>query len=94
MATATTSRPPETQAHEPAGGGTRGPSLGRRAGAYAGLLLLTVLFISPLVFMVTTNTITGRSPGRVTLRNCCQRLAPSTLAASYSSLGMSWSPAR
>jgi multiple sugar transport system permease protein len=55
MATATTSRPPETQAHKPAGGGTRGPSLGRRAGAYAGLLLLTVLFISPLVFMVTTS---------------------------------------
>jgi multiple sugar transport system permease protein len=55
MATATTSRPPDTQAREPAGGGTRGPSLGRRAAAYAGLLLLTVLFISPLVFMVTTS---------------------------------------
>jgi multiple sugar transport system permease protein len=55
MATATTSRPPDTQAREPAGGGNRGPSPGRRVGAYAGLLLLTVLFISPLVFMVTTS---------------------------------------
>ena len=42
MATATTSRP-------------RSRPLARRAGAYAGLLLLTVLFISPLVFMVTTS---------------------------------------
>jgi multiple sugar transport system permease protein len=55
MATATTSRPPAAQAPRPVGGGTRGPSLGRRATAYAGLLLLTVLFISPLVFMVTTS---------------------------------------
>jgi multiple sugar transport system permease protein len=56
MATATTSRPPGTQpARAPAGGGTKGPPLGQRAGAYAGLLLLTVLFVSPLVFMVTTS---------------------------------------
>jgi multiple sugar transport system permease protein len=55
MATATTSRPPATGAREPVGGGTRPPSLARRVGAYAGLLLLTVLFISPLVFMVTTS---------------------------------------
>ena len=45
MATVTTSRPPAT---EP-------PPLAQRAAAYAGLLLLTVLFISPLVFMVTTS---------------------------------------
>jgi multiple sugar transport system permease protein len=55
MATATTSRPPSTQAREPVGGGTKGPSLGSRAGAYAGLLLLTVLFVSPLVFMLVTS---------------------------------------
>jgi multiple sugar transport system permease protein len=56
MATATTSRPPDTQpARAPAGGGSKGPQLGQRAGAYAGLLLLTVLFVSPLVFMVTTS---------------------------------------
>jgi multiple sugar transport system permease protein len=54
MATATTS-PPATQAREPVGGGTKGPSLGSRAGAYAGLLLLTVLFVSPLVFMLVTS---------------------------------------
>jgi multiple sugar transport system permease protein len=55
MATATTSRPSATEARQPVGGGTRGPSPGRRAGAYAGLLLLTVLFVSPLVFMLTTS---------------------------------------
>ena len=56
MATATTSRPPGTeQARAPVGGGTKPPPLAQRAAAYAGLLLLTVLFISPLVFMVTTS---------------------------------------
>ncbi|HEV3464710.1 MAG TPA: hypothetical protein VG846_12100, partial [Actinomycetota bacterium] len=55
MATATETRPPATRARQPAGGGTKGPSLAGRAGAYAGLLLLTVLFVSPLVFMLTTS---------------------------------------
>ena len=56
MATATTSRPAGSQqAPAPAGGGTKRPAIAQRAGAYAGLLLLTVLFISPLVFMVTTS---------------------------------------
>jgi multiple sugar transport system permease protein len=55
MATATTSRPSATEARQPVGGGTRGLSPGRRAGAHAGLLLLTVLFVSPLVFMLTTS---------------------------------------
>jgi multiple sugar transport system permease protein len=55
MATATTTRPPDTQARRPVGGGTRGPSPARRAWFYAGLLLLTVLFLAPLVFMVTTS---------------------------------------
>ena len=36
----------------------------------------------------------GESIGSVTWRNCCQRPAPSTLAASYSSSGIVWSPAR
>ena len=44
--------------------------------------------------MVTTKTVTGRSPGSVTLRNCCQAFAPSSSAASYCSAGMSCSPAR
>ncbi len=56
MATATTSRPPaEQQAQAPVGGGTKGPPVAQRLGAYAGLLLLTVLFVSPLVFMLTTS---------------------------------------
>jgi multiple sugar transport system permease protein len=56
MATATTSRPAGSQqTRAPARGGTKGPPLAQRAGAYAGLLLLTVLFVSPLVFMVTTS---------------------------------------
>ena len=55
MATATTTRPPAAEARPPVGGGTKGPSLASRTGAYAGLLLLTVLFVSPLVFMVVTS---------------------------------------
>ena len=55
MATATETRPPATQARQPAGGGTKGPSLRSRLGSYTGLLLLTVLFVSPLLFMVTTS---------------------------------------
>src|SRR5829696_1666165 len=55
MATATETRPPATQARQPVGGGTKGPSLASRLGSYTGLLLLTVLFVSPLLFMVTTS---------------------------------------
>jgi multiple sugar transport system permease protein len=36
-------------------GGTRGPSPVRVAAFYAGLLLLTVVFVSPLVFMLSTS---------------------------------------
>jgi multiple sugar transport system permease protein len=56
--TATTTRPAQEQpapTRAPAGGGTRGPSLASRLGSYTGLLLLTVLFVSPLLFMVTTS---------------------------------------
>jgi multiple sugar transport system permease protein len=55
MATATTSRPSATQAPQPVGGGSKGPSLAKRASAYGGLLLLTVLFLAPLLFMVSTS---------------------------------------
>jgi multiple sugar transport system permease protein len=55
MATATTTRPSATEARAPVGGGTKGPSLAKRAGAYGALLLLTVLFLAPLVFMVSTS---------------------------------------
>ena len=44
--------------------------------------------------IVRTKIVTGRSPGRVTCRNRCQAVAPSSSAASYSSAGMSWRPAR
>lgn len=46
------------------------------------------------IVIVTTNVTTGRSPGTVMWRNACQRLAPSSSAASYWSAGMSCSPAR
>ena len=55
MATATDTRPPATQPRQPVGGGTKGTSLASRLGGYTGLLLLTVLFVSPLVFMLTTS---------------------------------------
>jgi multiple sugar transport system permease protein len=54
MATATETRPPATEARTPVGG-TKGPSLASRLGSYTGLLLLTVLFVSPLLFMLTTS---------------------------------------
>ncbi len=55
MATATDTRPPASEQARGPVGGTKPPPLAQRAGAYAGLLLLTVLFVSPLVFMVTTS---------------------------------------
>jgi multiple sugar transport system permease protein len=36
-------------------GGTRGPSAARRTAFYGGLILLTLVFVSPLLFMVTTS---------------------------------------
>jgi multiple sugar transport system permease protein len=36
-------------------GGTRGPSAVRRTAFYGGLILLTLVFVSPLLFMVTTS---------------------------------------
>ena len=38
-----------------------------------------------MVEMMMVNTMAGRTPGMVMRRNCCQRLAPSIAAASYSS---------
>jgi multiple sugar transport system permease protein len=52
MATATTTRPAPAPARA---SGTKPPSLASRAGGYGGLLLLTVLFVSPLVFMLSTS---------------------------------------
>jgi multiple sugar transport system permease protein len=50
MATAATDAPTRRPA-----GGTRGPSPVRVAAFYAGLLLLTLVFVSPLVFMLSTS---------------------------------------
>ncbi|CAM5554432.1 hypothetical protein SCALM49S_03965 [Streptomyces californicus] len=38
--------------------------------------------MEPMVEMTMVNRIVGRSEGMVTLRNCCQRDAPSNEAAS------------
>jgi multiple sugar transport system permease protein len=50
MATAATDAPTRRPA-----GGTRGPSPVRVAAFYAGLLLLTLVFVCPLVFMLSTS---------------------------------------
>ena len=47
-----------------------------------------------IIPMITEKKITGEIIGRVTWRNCCQGLAPSISAASYSCLGTSSSEAR
>ena len=43
-------------------------------------------WVAPIVETTTVKRIVGRSAGTVTWRNCCQRLAPSSAAASYRSL--------
>jgi multiple sugar transport system permease protein len=53
MAT-TTTRAPATRTAATTGG-TRGPSALRVVTSYTGLLLLTLLFVSPLVFMLSTS---------------------------------------
>jgi multiple sugar transport system permease protein len=53
MATATTRAPAAGTAAR--AGGTRGPSPARVAAFYTGLLLLTILFVSPLLFMLSTS---------------------------------------
>ena len=47
-----------------------------------------------MMVRMTTTTVVGRSAGQVTLRKTCHRPAPSTLAASMSSAGTAWRPAR
>ena len=52
--TATTTRAPAARART-ATGGTRGSSPLRLLASYTGLILLTILFVSPLLFMLTTS---------------------------------------
>src|SRR5215204_1435138 len=47
-----------------------------------------------MIWSVTTSSRIGRRLGRVIERNCCQRLAPSTDAASYRSAEIPCIPAR
>src|SRR6267143_3096598 len=49
---------------------------------------------APIVESTTLKKIVGEISGTVTLRNRCHALAPSILAASISSEGTAWSPAR
>jgi multiple sugar transport system permease protein len=53
--TTATRAPAEPRATRAVGGGTRGPSPLRRTAFYGGLILLTVLFVSPLLFMLSTS---------------------------------------
>ncbi len=50
--------------------------------------------MEPMVEMTIVKRIVGRSEGMVTLRNCCQREAPSSEAASYRSEGTACIAAR
>jgi multiple sugar transport system permease protein len=54
MAQTVTTRAPAREAPV-AAGGTRGPSPLKVIGSYTGLLLLTLLFVSPLLFMLSTS---------------------------------------
>jgi len=51
------------------------------------------MFAEAMIVTMVTNMVTGRRPGSVTCQNDDHQPAPSTRAASYSSRGMSWSPA-
>jgi len=53
--TTATRAPAERRPSRAVGGGTRGPSPLRRTAFYAVLILLTVAFISPLLFMLSTS---------------------------------------
>jgi multiple sugar transport system permease protein len=53
--TTATRTPAEPRPARAVGGGTRGPSPLRRTAFYGGLILLTVAFVSPLLFMVSTS---------------------------------------
>jgi multiple sugar transport system permease protein len=54
MARTVTTRAPARETPV-AAGGTRGPSRLRAVGSYSGLILLTIMFVSPLLFMLSTS---------------------------------------
>jgi len=53
--TAATRAPAERRAARVTAGGTRGQSPLRRTAFYGGLILLTLVFVSPLLFMLSTS---------------------------------------
>src|SRR6266699_6793165 len=57
------------------------------------LITMSASFNLKMILMMRTVMLTGSISGNVTCQNDCQALAPSTLAASSTSLGIAWRPA-
>src|SRR5437667_818362 len=57
------------------------------------LMTMSASFNLKMILMMRTVTLTGSMRGNVTCQNDCHALAPSTLAASSTSLGIACSPA-
>src|SRR5690348_8363884 len=57
------------------------------------LITMSASFSLKMILMIRTVMLTGSVIGKVTCQNDCQPLAPSTLAASSTSLGMACKPA-
>src|ERR1700752_1617352 len=57
------------------------------------LITMSASFSLKMMRMISTVTLTGSMIGKVTCQNDCQPLAPSTLAASSTSLGIACRPA-
>ena len=52
---------------------------------YISRIFCVSLFKMPCIFKIINTTTVGKMEGSVTFHACCQRLAPSITAASYSS---------
>src|SRR6266571_6923618 len=57
------------------------------------LITISASFNLKMTLMISTVTLTGSMMGNVTCQNDCHPFAPSTLAASCTSLGIACSPA-
>src|SRR6516165_6211721 len=57
------------------------------------LITMSASFNLKMILIMRTVTLTGSMMGKVTYQNDCQPFAPSTLAASRTSLGIACSPA-
>ena len=56
-------------------------------------MTMSASFSSKMIRSTIAVTLTGSISGKVISQNDCQRLAPSTLAASFTSIGSACSPA-